>query len=783
MTDDEEDIEDEDGFTAVGKADGYFHIKSGLPGDDFQLRSTVLARALDQARLADDEAEEAAKNRPAAAASSSSAQPRTPTLAEDWQKLDETSPVSPGTPGTQATGGMHPLNYEMDWEALCATLAAEGLVGNRLALQLGDEVPLLLQLLGSLETRVEEAEFNWLLHRLTVAIADAVQAVSLSNRQVGLHLPLHSQSLRDAVAVAKRPKLEEPVSAQPFVPKPGMRRHPTMLRRMGVIESAQEEEDRERKAVVAEITIIILAADCPVALQATHSLDPGRLVQGMFGSTRSSTLKLYLRAWRSLESWLKLEHGVSWPEQAVQVADYLHIAVQAPCARSHPQTLLQALAWFEKAAGYQGNALLSQTPLLQRTVDFCIGQLSEGMEPIKQAPRYPIVLLAALEVYVCTSTHDRCKRYRAFTMLLKAYGSLRQDDSQHLVPSELRMVDVSLVGTLMQTKTTGPTKRVKEVPFTVSMHASITEAPWLATGLRMMREQDLRDRKYLLPEARPGWNCFGPRMAKYAAAAAASKAVLKELMVPVRQEWLEQSSEFVPWGESKIYLLDPRLIDFWTEHSARAVMPSILGSLQVDKALKDLLGRWSPTGSEDYTRTFRATVAELQGMAVTAIRSCDRRLNESDIWDRIKRYRTSRPDYQAGEEVELEAHMRAVSADFCEQLKQVQPVELSHVQLAPETAHIPEAPVLGAPGTAGSKRVKAVVGPELYLICYSKGRKFARLHLKSSACPWVRFKVSDSIELNNPCPTQYNARCKICWPKLLQPEDSDANESSASDIE
>ena len=774
MTDDELD---EDGFGAPKEA-GYFTIVSGVPGDDFEGRSRVMARDLYRAAQADAEAEDSAKVVTGTDLPITS-QPRTPVF-EDWQVLDQGSPVSPGSPSSGATGTQIPMTWCMDWEAVWATLTVEGLVGNRLALQQGDEGPLLSQLLGAMESQVGVPERDWLLSRLTGAIGDAVHVESLTNRRRGLHLPLHSQSLGDAVEVSKRPKLEPEVVAAPFVPKPGKRMQPTVLRRLGVIESAQEEEDRELGEVVAEILVIILAADCPVARMASQSMDPGRLARGMFGNTRASTLRLYLRAWRALEGWLKLEHGITWPEQAVQVADYLHIAVQAPCARSHPQTLLQALAWFEKAAGFQGEALISHSPLIPRTVDFCIGQLSAGMEPIKQAPRYPIVMLAALEIYVCTTTHSRCKRYRAFTMLLKAYASLRQDDSQHLVPGELRMVDISLVGTLLQTKTTGPTKRVKEVPFTVSMHASITEAPWLATGLRMMREPDIRDRKYLLPEARPGWNSFGPRMAKYAAAAAAAKAVLKELRVPVRQEWLEQQADFIPWVEGDNYLVDPRLLDFWTEHSARAVMPSILGSLQVDKSLKDLLGRWSPTGSEDYTRTFRSTVAELQGMAIQAIRCCDRRLNESDIWDRIRRFRSTRPDYAQGDEIALEAGLRHMSYAFCEQLKQV---PFLPEQPAPEKCPAPSEAVSEAPGKVGRIGLAEGVGSELYLICYSKGRKFARLHLKSSACPWVRYKLSDSVELSNPCPTQYNARCKICWPKLLQPEDSDANESSASDIE
>jgi hypothetical protein len=106
---------------------------------------------------------------------------------------------------------------------------------------------------------------------------------------------------------------------------------------------------------------------------------------------------------------------------------------------------------------------------------------------------------------------------------------------------------------------------------------------------------------------------FGTQMAKYAAASAASKQVLSCLQRP--RAWTKSANALqdtppVIWDyvQTELPIIPPALHDFWTEHSPRACMPSWTGLMGVEKSVRDLLGRWSPTGSEDYTRTYRLTV-------------------------------------------------------------------------------------------------------------------------------------------------------------------------------
>ena len=51
---------------------------------------------------------------------------------------------------------------------------------------------------------------------------------------------------------------------------------------------------------------------------------------------------------------------------------------------------------------------------------------------------------------------------------------------------------------------------------------------------------------------------------------------------------------------------------YWTEHSERATLSSALAAVGVAKTDRDLLGRWTPEGSDQYVRTYNSVVGKLQ---------------------------------------------------------------------------------------------------------------------------------------------------------------------------
>ena len=253
-----------------------------------------------------------------------------------------------------------------------------------------------------------------------------------------------------------------------------------------------------------------------------------------------------------------------------------------------------------------------------------------------------------------------------------------------------------------------------------------------------------------------------------------------------------QVRDFTP---TEVPLLPAALVDFWTEHPPRAFMPSITGLMEVEKSVRDLLGRWSPTGSEDYTRTYRQMVKRLQLKTVKAIRGGDDRLVEDDIWEKLPRYVAEHPEQCAGFDVpQFVARWEKQTDLFLSELKQKGPYhhlgdhgdeEEEAAEVGDGFGEVPSAVVttnLGQALVSEADKPAEVSRAKKFVIIYSRNRKFARLHSTSSNCPWSRADVFDSSEVDIALPEQYDARCKICYPtKVKDPEsESDVFESDES---
>ena len=181
------------------------------------------------------------------------------------------------------------------------------------------------------------------------------------------------------------------------LPRPGGRS------RLAVAASERDaaiDEVLEQEKLSDEIIAYLLEQDLPNSKAAQSTSTPWKIMRGALGDSRAGTMKVYWRVWRSFVNWLKYKRQMTWPDNHLQIVEYLHEVASEPCARSHPQSLIQALAWMERAGGVRIPDQLSKEPLLLKTVDYVIGCLSQGADPAKQAPRLPILLLAALESYV-----------------------------------------------------------------------------------------------------------------------------------------------------------------------------------------------------------------------------------------------------------------------------------------------------------------------------------------------------------------------------------------------
>ena len=150
---------------------------------------------------------------------------------------------------------------------------------------------------------------------------------------------------------------------------------------------------------------------------------------------------------------------------------------------------------------------------------------------------------------------------------------------------------------LDRTKTSGPGKRMRFSPVFVSASAFVMNPSWLIDGWALRCSSNMQfKRDYFLPL--PNVDAFGVRhvMADYAAIISLSKYFLITLQVP---SW--KGSAWVPGGP----LLQHRAsLSFWTEHSERNWLVSILAALGVPREKCDYVGRWRATSaSDEYSRT------------------------------------------------------------------------------------------------------------------------------------------------------------------------------------
>jgi len=225
-------------------------------------------------------------------------------------------------------------------------------------------------------------------------------------------------------------------------------------------------------------------------------------------------------------------------------------------------------------------------------------------------------------------------------------------------------------------------------------------------------------------------------------------------------------------------LMSPMVATGWTNHSERATLTSALAAIGVDKARRDVLGRWSPSGSDDYVRTYKAVVKDLISRfccAASSGRGWDTFDEEDAMADITVRVRAT---VHADEETidQVMAEFSAVSKNLAQECAEV----------APEAA----------PTEVASLSPMTEVGDEIdedrdakFLIVYTRNRRDARLH-KVDGCWRARKMDFADYELTNldPIPREsYNMVCKQCWPQdfiepSAEPVESEGD-SSSSDSE
>ena len=661
------------------------------------------------------------------------------------------------------TDGFVPMDWEQDHAAMEQSLNQLGMDDLRLSFQQGEELALVSQLLEHLGLVMTSQQVEWHRRRFAVKIKNIKDAQPMAKRLRGDHLSPDSQRIRDAgSSKAVRNLVDESQNlGESQLPLPGRRFKENRSSRLWV--GTREEQERADQDHWTEVVIGILSkAGAPLIEMAAESINKEAVLRGAIGSTRGSTMESYCKALKPLVQWLEDTNSQAWPATLIQIIDFLHMAGNKPCSPSYPRRFGQSFSWFERIGNWAESERLSGQELLTRTIAYWTEALRAGIRPLKQAARYPWAMMASLELYVLDQSQPKHKRYKAWTMLVKAWGTMREDDLQHLSPGKFRAMGELLVSELMRSKTSGASKRVRELPIAIWTGVTLTRNLWLETGMGLMDELTLKTNDYLLP----AFDSLGAPMQRpmtYLESACLSRAVIRDL----KEVIYDRDAEV--WKEGSGRLIPESLISLWTEHSARPVVPSAGQVLEFLKDECNYLGRWSPGGSADYTRAFRTVAQSIQTRVWRAVLSGDKRLFEHEVLDRVTSWGEAR-GWKEEESAEQKAGLLTKVKAYWDEVAKAggPPEETSPVTVEP-VAGVAERPLPQLPRKGVKNR---------YLIVFSRNRRHAKLH-RIGGCQWTQLTLADSQEIRHALPELYSSRCKLCWPQLLGQDLNVEAESSA----
>jgi hypothetical protein len=502
----------------------------------------------------------------------------------------------------------------------------------------------------------------------------------------------------------------------------------------------------------SRLAAIMKGGTTPSWQQSSAASDPPAAMAGLVGKSRPATLAKRVRAWEIFSKWLMGNRGRSWPDSPVDLVDYLAARVAEGCPPSFPEGFRSAVLWVEARSGLADDEKYGRSEFFRKNVDRADVLAMTDARAVQKAPRFPIIVIGALECKVMSTSAPLGLRVVAWARLLKVYGTLRWDDLQRLRPRDVHLRTGGLVGRLSQTKTSGAGKKVRDLPLYIPKQAYTLQEEWLETGFALWSLPVLgsKDRDYFLPRFTGDLEDAFNVPASSNDLATLGRLVLEQLMSPVSSESAEGQ---IGWHEGQVSLVPRPLIGGWTGHSERCTLPSIYAAMGVPKSERDPLGRWSPSGSDDYVRTYRALVSSLAQKFRTMLAGGNvvASTDEEEAFDEARLY--------ASRLGNIEPRVLQESAD---RMWKASKVFYALWAMDPKVVG-PCEPVVLAPVVEDKEDVE----PARFIIVLSKKGAMLRLH-KSDGCSQARalsfasFEVCDEI----PGPGMYSHYCHTCWPRV-----------------
>jgi len=435
-----------------------------------------------------------------------------------------------------------------------------------------------------------------------------------------------------------RPSLGERPGSLGWWPRAGPRRPET-----------DRKAERDKWARIAGD--MVLSFDMPAVRVLELSATPEELAAKLCAGRRTSTIRKRVREAQKLNRWLMLTHKLHWLTSPSQLLDYLMDRAHEPCAPSGPANILGAVDFLEGIGGVLEGRRTSRHPTVQGLAKELQIELTLGRPavPTRKAPPLLLTMLVSLEMLVVNTSAPTYTRVYGWCKLLRHWMALRWSDTLNMPPRMAMMTEAGLEVTITSTKTTGPGKKVSLLKAYVSKEAWLWEDGWLEVGWRLFAASQPPHgvREFFLPLQGKGGTVFSTKEPSYLDACGMTRKIYGLLTEVVGKRMPDNSILISPALDcrgSKIPLLLPGLQCFWTEHGDRSTLLNWAARLGYPKEVRDILGRWSAKGSDEYLRTSKATILETQAAIAKKVRGCSEEdvLGESDTLEKLKEYMIDR---------------------------------------------------------------------------------------------------------------------------------------------
>ena len=425
-----------------------------------------------------------------------------------------------------------------------------------------------------------------------------------------------------------------------------------------------------------------------------------------------------------------------------------------------PAAFLAALSFIEKVGAVRRTERLSEASLLRNTVNQLTADLESKAPPKRQAPMLPLSIIGATELAVSDTSLPTYTRGFAFYKLLKLWTASRTNDLFGLSPDSLRLSEHGLQGTLDRTKRSGPGKRIRFLPIFISRRVFVMNPNWLVDGWAIWQQESMGfQRDYFLPLPRADHSGARRSLADYAHTIALNKEFLSQLRVPM---WTGEV-----WASSSDYLFSLRdTLAFWTEHSERNWLISVLASIGVPREKREFIGRWCAiSASDEYLRTAKTMVISLQEQALAGMMRDERWNLQNGGLEDLPEFLIARGVHQC------------VAASQKDLLQLPRQWHRGPLPPAPEE----EVPALRPAIPSSLEQDRECVDSPYFIAIVGK-KRLRRLH-RRGGCGTDPAELHEVEWVETLQGAVYDYSCKHCWRKEACPTDIHACEASSSSSE